>query len=97
MSGKRLMSRAERCRFVADSINDAYEHEQRIKTIADNFCSLCEVHSQKGQYELYLPTRNCCQLSYEDYEHLVSLIKEEGFEANYDEEAESYCVSWRYA
>ena len=97
MSANRLKSRAERCRIVADNVNDAYEHEQRIRTIANNFCSLCEVHSQKGQYGLYLPNRNCCQLSYEDYEFLVSLIREEGFEANYDEEAESYYVSWRYA
>lgn len=97
MSAKQLMSRAERCKIIADNINDAHEHKQRIKTIADNFCSLCEVYSQKGQYGLYLPNRNCCQLNYEDYENLVSLIREEGFEADYDEEAESYYVSWQYA
>ena len=97
MSTKRPKSRAERCRIIADNINDAHKREQRIKIIADNFCRLCETHSQKGLYGLYLPNRNCCQLSYEDYEYLVSLIREEGFETNYDEESESYYVSWRYA
>lgn len=97
MSAKRLISRAERCKIIADNKNDAYEREQKIKAIVDNFCTLCEHRAQKGQYGLFMPTKNCLQLNLEEYEKVIFLIKEEGFEANYDEEAESYYVSWRYA
>lgn len=89
---------AKMCNNIADAFNRKQAYEDKIEKIIHNICELCKEEAEKGEYSMYLPSRDKLGLDQESHEYVAKLLKENrGFELFFDEWEDAYYVSWKNA